>query len=122
MKIYQCRYCERWETSQKDIMDHLQSNHAKEVSATKIALLRRQANPDNSEDLLNILEAIKEHTLKYLVDETDKQGVYSIDEALNSTEIHRLFQASETCGWNGCPHQELDSETVNRILLSQKGQ
>jgi hypothetical protein len=34
----------------------------------------------------------------------DRRGLYSIDEALNSAALHRLWHATASCGYAGCRH------------------
>jgi hypothetical protein len=44
--------------------------------------------------------------LRELWGDEDRRGVYSIDEALGSLEVYRLWCASNRCTWEHCRHQE----------------
>ena len=114
---YKCNWCEYISTKHEKVVHHAEEEHPKEVSRAKIDFARSRAKTE--EDQLNLLEAVKEHTLKFLVDESDKHGVYSIDEVLGAISLHEMFQRVSDCGYKGCQHEELAPALVDEILANQ---
>jgi hypothetical protein len=44
--------------------------------------------------------------LRQLWGDEDTRGVYSIDEALGSAALYRLWTSASRCTWDGCRHTE----------------
>jgi len=53
---------------------------------------------------LEALSTVIEHVLCQWTPAADRYGVHSIEEALNSASLHRLWQDSLRCGLHDCRH------------------
>jgi hypothetical protein len=112
--IYKCQLCGMTDTDQDVMRKHVSDVHSKQLSEFKIKALRKSAT--STEDQMNLADAIKEHTLKFLMDESDTKGVYSIDEVLGDTTLYQLFHNAATCGWKGCIHDSPSPEAIDNAL------
>lgn len=117
MPAYGCRFCGQVFMETNAARDHAIKEHGKEIARLRIEKLKEGA--ESVEAHLIVAEAIKEYTLKYLSNETDSQGMYSIDEALGGAALHQLFVNAESCGYKGCRHGEPDPDLVTQALATQ---
>jgi len=79
---------------------HVLSHTAREIAEVPL----RSRLLDLERGRRDILADWVYHELRHDWGDQDKRGVHSIDEALNSAALHRLWLDASSCGGIGCPH------------------
>jgi hypothetical protein len=82
--------------------EHLASHPAAVVERF---LLRKHLD-DLADDVRPLAVKQVYDDLRELWGDADRRGVYSIDEALGSVEVYRLWCSANRCKWERCRHHE----------------